>query len=231
MLVVTAHSVHYAVVFLGIIALTVLLVPLRHRVGDPADPHAIRVAALRERIATGSLATLEPLAPPRVSAPVRSVASSGTTLLLAAVVASAAAGGVHAAVAPGHVADGLAVGTFFLVTALAQSAWAAAAIWRPTRPLLLAGLAGNAAVVAVWAISRTSGLPGVEGGRPEAVGALDLAATCWELVVAAGCFWLLSHPPPNRPPLSWDRWPLAARAWATASVALLGALTFLDLHH
>ena len=48
------------------------------------------------------------------------------------------------------------------------------------------GLAVNAGVVAIWVVSRTTGLPfGPEPGTPEAIGVPDVTATGFELVIAA----------------------------------------------
>ena len=48
--------------------------------------------------------------------------------------------------------------------------------------ILRLGLVVNAAVVAVWIVSRTTGLPvGPSPGTPEPFGGADLAATGFEL--------------------------------------------------
>ena len=60
-------------------------------------------------------------------------------------------------------------------------------MWRqPSQSALLWGLALNLALVAVWAISRTRGLPvGPDAFQPEAVGPLDLQSTVDELLTGA----------------------------------------------
>jgi hypothetical protein len=227
------HGVHALVVLAGIIGVVVLLAPAR-RTTAPVGGHEVRVKLLRERVAAGTLITAGPLPDriPQESLPVptgrRDVHSAA---VLVTVVASASAAGVHAAVTPGHAGEGLAVGLFFLLVALAQSAWACAVLLRPERPLLVAGIVLNLGVAAVWALSRTTGIPFVAAGRPEAVGVLDLAATGWELVLVACCLGLLRGPVVPRPPLSWHRWPYAARCWAALSIGVLGAVTVLDLHY
>lgn len=97
-----------------------------------------------------------------------------------AAVASAAAAGIHFAVAPEHFHEWWGFGTFFVVSGTAQLAWAAF----PSKDWI--GIAGNALFVALWAVSRTHGLPfGPEAGTPEAVGPLDLASVLLELTAVA----------------------------------------------
>ncbi len=227
------HAVHALIVLAGMVGVVAVLWPARPGQQQLTSAQELRVAVLRERVAAGGLVTtepipelvaVEPLRPSRLSQP------AGTMPLLVAAVASAAAAGVHAAVTPGHVGEGLAVGLFFLLTAAAQSAWACALLLRPERPLLGAGILLNAGIVLVWMVSRTTGIPFVADGRAEAVGVLDVAATGWELVLIVCCASLLGRAGIPRPLLAWHCWPYAARCWAAVSVGLLGALTFLDLH-
>ncbi|WP_183095058.1 hypothetical protein [Nocardioides stalactiti] len=221
------HAVHYAMVIAGTLGVALLLlVPMRGRATAMTADHARRLAILRERAASGSLAVLDPLPPAGPSAAPRDQLRSAVVPVAA--VASVAAAGVHAAVIPSHAREGAVVGLFFLLVAVAQCAWGAAAIRRPDRVLFTAGLVGSAVVVAIWAVSRIVGLPSIAGGRPEPIGALDVAATGWELVVIACCGWLL-HRPPSSSRASTE-WPLVARGWAVASVALLGVVSFLPYH-
>ena len=98
-----------------------------------------------------------------------------------AVSSSGAAAGVHAAILPHHAAEWWVVGAFFLAVTLAQAAWACLVSLDATRKRLVAGIVGSLGLVALWAVSRTVGLP--FGLGREAVGAWDLAAVAWELVV------------------------------------------------
>jgi hypothetical protein len=53
---------------------------------------------------------------------------------------------------------------------------------RPTRRLLLAGVAGSLALIVLWAYTRIVGVPfGPGGGATEPVGALDVIASVAEL--------------------------------------------------
>ena len=60
------------------------------------------------------------------------------------------------------------------------------------------GMVANGAMVAVWAVSRTTGLPvGPDPWMPEALGALDLLATGLEIVLIAVGAWALSATSPT----------------------------------
>ena len=110
-------------------------------------------------------------------------------LLTLAVVLSTAAGVVHLAVMPAHFREFWLFGAFFLVVALLQLLWGALVAWRASRRLLLAGVVGNAAIVLLWALSRSVGLPvGPEPWTPEGVGLLDVLSTLYELAVVALAF-------------------------------------------
>src|SRR5437588_5555504 len=101
------------------------------------------------------------------------------------------AGLIHAGVCPEHFREATVLGVFFLVVATLQLAWAAAVLTRASRALLLAGAAGNAAVIGVWAVSRTIGVPaGPKPWQPEAVGVFDVLAVIAEAAVTLGAIWL-----------------------------------------
>lgn len=62
----------------------------------------------------------------------------------------------------------------------------------------LAAVAGNLAIVVLWAVSRTSGLPaGPEQWEPEAVHGVDLLASAEEVVLAFAATRLWGVPPPS----------------------------------
>jgi hypothetical protein len=110
-------------------------------------------------------------------------------------VLSACAAVIHFAVLGQHFDEYWLFGTFFLVLAWAQAAWAVAVPWRPSRALLRVGVLGNAAVLAVWLASRTTGLPiGPNAGEAESVAGPDLTAAVLELAVVAGAVALLARP-------------------------------------
>src|SRR6185436_12174001 len=92
-----------------------------------------------------------------------------------------------------------------------------------TSERLVAGIVGNLGLVALWAVSRTVGIPGL--GR-EPVGGWDLAAGAWELVLVAACLVGLSRRAEQRALVLGD---LGRTAWlwlALSGVALV-ALTLM----
>src|SRR5262245_17305277 len=107
---------------------------------------------------------------------------------------SFAAAAIHFAVTGDHFQEGVAFGLFFAALAWAQLLWAVGILLAPSRLLLLAGLAGNLGVVAIWAVSRTAGLPvGPEAGTAESGGVADVAATIVELLIVSGTALLLTR--------------------------------------
>ncbi|GAB6984628.1 hypothetical protein [Nocardioides pyridinolyticus] len=215
-----AHAVHLVLVAAGLAGLGALLAPTlapRPRANSPRDLHEQRVGSLRaalERYAAGApVAALAGVPARPVTAP------AGSVLLLPLAVSSAlVAAGVHAAMVLPHAREGLAVALFFLGCALAQLGWADRALRRPTPTWLVLGAAGNLAVVAVWAVSRTVGLPG-----REAVGAWDVTAVACELVAAAAC--LLAVRAGVRRTAPWAEWHPAAHAWLALGTTLLVVLS------
>jgi hypothetical protein len=115
---------------------------------------------------------------------------SGPVVALA--IASAGAAATHAAVGPVHFREAAAFGVFFALAAASQAGWAVLLLLRPTRRLLVVGAVGNAGVLALWALTRTIGLPiGPEAWRPEAIGAADALAAQLEIAITLGASWLL----------------------------------------
>ena len=114
-------------------------------------------------------------------------------VLSAITLASIAAGAINIAAAA-TVARGSAQGmAFFVVVAAAQLVWAAVALVRAPRWWLALGAAGNLAVVAIWVVSRTAGLPsGVFGGGITLPAKFpDTLATILEAVVVIGAAVLM----------------------------------------
>ena len=136
---------------------------------------------------------------------------------------SLAAASIHFAVTGEHFAEAWTVGTFFVLVAWVQVFFAALLLLRPTRLLLLGGIAFNLAVIAVWAISRTA--PGNLGPiAPEPVGFVDALSTALEGVIVVGSILLLS------PALALRRVPSVAAIPAVAGAgAVVVALSSLSL--
>ena len=141
----------------------------------------------------------------------------------AAALLSAGAAAIHAAVAGPHYREYVPFGLLFVATALGQAAWSALVLTAPSRRLLAVGAVGNAGVVGVWLASRTTGLPfGPHAWQPEAVTALDLAATGFEGGVVLACGALLLAGRPERPMSAAARKRFAA-VGAAAVAALCAA--------
>ncbi|MDX6481289.1 MAG: hypothetical protein QOG85_1799 [Gaiellaceae bacterium] len=106
------------------------------------------------------------------------------TFVAVAAVATAASAGIHFAVAPEHFHEWWGFGTFFVACGVAQLVWAAF----PSSAVI--GIGGNAALIALWAFSRTTGLPfGPEAGMPEAMGPLDVASVLLEGAAVVALVW------------------------------------------
>jgi hypothetical protein len=113
--------------------------------------------------------------------------------------ASLGAGLVHAAVIRDHWSEWAVYGVFFAVVAAGQLGWGLAALARDRAPFTRWVAAANLAVIALWALTRTAGLPfGPDAGHPEGVGAADLGAVALQAVVvaatAAGALGVLGVP-------------------------------------
>lgn len=191
-----AHLLHYGIIAAGLAGVTALLLPAllerTHRVGPPHDEHGRRVGELREQLSQGTL-TLPTTGHRNPPPPVMDSDSYAPVLLPVVLISSLAAAGVHAAVAPMHLRESALVGAFFVLCAVAQLAWAAVAWHRPSPAVLWAGILGNLAVLALWLVSRTVGIPGV-GDGPEPLGPWDLTCALWEVVIVVGCLRMRREP-------------------------------------
>lgn len=87
----------------------------------------------------------------------------GRLAAIGAAVCSWEAGGVHLLEARSHAAWWWAAGVFFVALGLVQVASAVAVVWRQRSWLLHTMVWSNAIAVAVYVVSRTSGIPGAPG--------------------------------------------------------------------
>jgi hypothetical protein len=107
-------------------------------------------------------------------------------ILRVAVGASVLAGLIHYAVIPEHRAEWWLYAVFFTLLGAFQIVWAGYFCVDDRRALWWLGLAVNAATLALWAITRTTGLPfGPDAGEAEAVEVLDVISGVAELIVIA----------------------------------------------
>ena len=136
---------------------------------------------------------------------------------------SAGAATIHFAVAPEHFREDFRFGLFFVVAATLQLGWGAAILARDSRALYIGGGIGNAFVLGVWALSRTTGLPvGPEVWTPEPIGLLDGIATAYEAVLVAGSLYSLARSPIRD---HWEKVRLGSRS--ALIVYVIPALAFL----
>ena len=94
---------------------------------------------------------------------------------------------IHLYVTPEHLEEWWGYGVFFLAAALFQAACTMTLPHWAGRPLFpIAGAAANLAIVGLWAVTRTAGVPaGPRAGTVEETGVLDVAATASEALLAA----------------------------------------------
>ena len=87
--------------------------------------------------------------------------------LYAAATLSLMAALVHLWVTPEHFEQWWGYGAFFLVAGAAQVLYTPLVLLLPTRIVLLLGIAGNLAIVVLYLLTRTVGIPvfGPEAGR------------------------------------------------------------------
>ena len=152
---------------------------------------------------------------PVAERPTRRV-SIGTALAWAAAGLMVAAGVVHFAFAPDHIAEYRPFGIAFYAMGFAQvGGGLAVAIFRRSRPVLFAAMAGSLGIVALWLVTRTVGLPiGAETWTPEKVGVADVVCVAFQLGTALFLGVLLA----GRGALSQLR--ERHLGWRTAAVAL-----------
>ena len=107
----------------------------------------------------------------------------------------------------------------------AQLLWAALVVASPSHLLIWLGVFGNAAIVALWIVTRTAGtLVGPDAHTPESVGVADSVATAFELGVIFAGPWLTGGVRSNRGTARSVVWTLGGLTWALTAIALLSVL-------
>lgn len=106
-------------------------------------------------------------------------------LLYAAAALSLVAALIHILAMPEHFDEWWGYGTFFLVVALAQWFYPLALLRWPRRPTCLLGILGNLAIIGLYIVTRTAGIPlfGPHAGEVEDIGVVDLTSKLAELAL------------------------------------------------
>ena len=186
-----------------------------HLGGDLHPAAAQIVAAAAVAVATLAVG---PLA-------LRTTRTRAHLIVLAAALLSAGAAAIHYAVITSHFDEWWGFGAFFIASGIAQLAWALLAVTWPSRLLFWMGVLGNAAIVALWIVTRTAGtLLGPDPHTPEPVGLGDTVATGFEVVIVAGALWLAARGVPGWRALRTLTWIVAAVTLALTTLALLSVM-------
>jgi hypothetical protein len=110
------------------------------------------------------------------------------------------AGSIHAFVFRHQLRAYVPYGLVFAVLAITQLLLAVAVVRRPVAQTLGYVALLSAWIVALWLVSRTTGLPiGPSPWQPAGYGVPEVVASCTELVTAAGCFLALWTTVERRP--------------------------------
>src|SRR6266540_4181380 len=107
------------------------------------------------------------------------------TLLLLAAALSLVAAVIHLWVMPEHFDEWWGYGTFFLVVAILQWFYAFALLRWPRWPTFLIGIIGHLAIISLYIVTRTAGIPlfGPHAGEVEGIGLIDLTSKLAELAL------------------------------------------------
>ena len=118
--------------------------------------------------------------------------------LIRAVVLSSIVGLIHMIMTPVYFSLWVGYGAFFFLAGTAFFAYSALlAVNPPKRTLFWVGIVASAATIALWAITRTVGIPffGPEAGQVEPVGVPDLISKIAEVALIVHLMVLLRRFP------------------------------------
>jgi hypothetical protein len=133
--------------------------------------------------------------------------SAGThpdrAIVLVTAISSGVAAAIHASATGPHFEQSPLFAGAFAAMAVAQGGWMILIFVVPSRRRYLAGAWLNGAVVLIWLVSRTVGLPvGPDPWVAEPVGAMDATATLAELLAVVGSLVLAWRMDPDASRLS-----------------------------
>jgi hypothetical protein len=133
---------------------------------------------------------------------------------------------IHTAVISAHFREWWAEGVFFFALSVLEGALAAAILFTRLRAPCLVAVLLSLATIAVWAWSRTIGLPlGPEAGYPEPVARADTVATALEALTVLALVPAVVRPPRAASAPLADR-PRARRSTLVATVAIVLATAY-----
>jgi hypothetical protein len=102
---------------------------------------------------------------------------------------------IHFGMIPSHSSESLVEAVGFAVAGWLGVLLAIGFIARPAARLVTVAAVLNFGMAAIWAVSRTSGLPfGAHAGHPEAATAIDMFSTAMEIAAALLCVGLMIRP-------------------------------------
>ena len=154
----------------------------------------------------------------------------GQVVRVVAAAASLGAAAVHTSALSQHAFDVVHAGTF-MAMAIFQAFWAYLVLRSTGGRVLLAGAVGHGAILVLWLVSRTTGLPDWLPGAPgaEPAGLKDVAATLLA-VAALAAIDLLSRRDAAARRIRATRAGAAVGAIVLAAVVLAGAGSFAAGH-
>ncbi|MGH9025588.1 MAG: hypothetical protein ACRDWD_05635 [Acidimicrobiia bacterium] len=108
---------------------------------------------------------------------------------------SFAAGAIHLVMAPSHAGESTVEGAGFMIAGWLQIALAVLLLTQPSRLILRVSVGLNFGLIALWAVSRTYGLPfGAHAWHPEMVSSVDLTCVAIEGALLLVSMGLLTRP-------------------------------------
>lgn len=186
------------------------------RLGADLRPAALQIAAAGG-VTIATLAVV-PLA-------LRTTRTKAQLIVVTAALLSAGAAAIHYAVIETHFEEWWGFGAFFVASGIAQLAWAVLMVTWPSRRLLWLGVLGNAAIVALWVVTRTVGtLLGPDPYEPEPVGLADSVATGFEIAIVLGAVWLATAGIPRWRTLRTVTWVVGGVTLGLTVLALLSVM-------
>lgn len=156
---------------------------------------------------------MDPAATSLPSPTYRGVLRAPRLLVYLTAALSLGAGYVHFAYAESHFQEWWGYGAFFVAAANLQALFAVLLVWRPRAWLPLVGIAGNLAIVVVYVLTRTNGIPlGPHRRVVEEAGAIDWLTTAGQVAIIVALIAMLEG---------------RLRRWLINGLMLLGAVAWL----